>query len=134
MLGLLTSLATFSLKKPKTVAIIAVSLAVAAFGIHYKMLVGERDKLRIAEAGYKQAVTAFVAREATLQEDIRKEREAAAIALSARDAIREALDTFRITRSDQPSIEWAAQPVPNAEVERLCIALPEMTGCSAPTN
>lgn len=129
MLGILTSLAGFSLKNPKTILFGAIGVGLLLFGLHYKLLVSERDKLRVAEIGYQTAVSAFVAREATLQEDIRKEREAAAIALSARDAIREALDTFRIMRTDKPSIEWASQPVPNAEVERLCTALPEMAGC-----
>ena len=71
MLGILSSLATFSLKKPKTVLIIAAIVAILAFSVHYKLLVGERDKLRIAEAGYKVAVSNFIAREASLQEDLR---------------------------------------------------------------
>ncbi len=128
MLGILTSLAGFSMKNPKTILFGAVG--VLLFGLHYKLLVGERDKLRVAEAGYKRAVTAFVAREETLQDDLRLEREAAQSAVNERDAARIAIDVFRSARTDTPSLQWAAQSVPVAEIERLCAALPDMEGCS----
>ena len=129
-LGLLTSLAGFSTKNPKTVLIIAATVAILAFSVHYKLLVGERDKLRVAEAGYKTAVSNFIAREASLQEDLRLEREAAQVAVTERDNAREAVKLFRSSRVDAESIEWAAQSVPVGEMERLCAALPELEGCA----
>lgn len=137
VLGILTSLASFSTKRPKTILIIAATVAILAFGVHYKLLVGERDKLRVAEEGYKRAVTAFVQREETLQEDIRNEREAAATAVAERNAARRSVEVFRAGReSDPESLQWASQPMPVGEVERLCVALPEMDGCqdTAPNN
>ena len=136
VLSILARLAAFSLKKPKTVAIAVAVFAVLAFGVHYKLLVGERDKLRVAEEGYKVAVAAFIDREAALQEDLRLEREAAQVAVTERDNAREAVKLFRNSRVDAESIEWAAQSVPVGEMERLCAALPEMTGCqnTAPNN
>ena len=128
-LGLLIKLAGFSTKNPKTVVMIAVGLAILVFGIHYKLLVGERDKLRVAEEGYKVAVAAFVDREATLQEDIRLERESARLAVVDRDAARAAVENFRNARQDEESLHWASKQIPIGEVERLCVALPEQVGC-----
>ena len=128
-LGLLIKLAGFSTKNPKTVVMIAVGLAILVFGIQYKLLVGERDKLRVAEEGYKVAVAAFIDREATLQEDIRLERESARLAVVDRDAARAAVEDFRNARQDEESLHWASKQIPIGEVERLCVALPEMVGC-----
>lgn len=129
VLGILTKLAGFSVKNPKTVGIIAMVILAGAFGVHYKLLVGERDKLRVAEEGYKIAVTAFVQREETLQLDILLERAAAQMAVVDRDAANAALEDFRDSRDDEESIEWASKQIPIGEVERLCVALPEMVGC-----
>lgn len=133
MLGaitILTKLAGFSTKNPKTVLTIVGVLAIIAFGIHYKLLTGERDKLRVAQTGYELAVDNFRAREATLQEDLRIERTAAAIAVAERTEARRTLETFLAGREDDPeSMEWAQQAIPIGELERLCVALPEMEGC-----
>ncbi len=128
-LGLLIKLAGFSTKNPKTVISIVAVLAILAFGVHYKLLVGERDKLRVAEEGYKVAVAAFVVREASFQEDLIREREAAGIAVAERDEARLTVEEFRNARQDAESIEWAADDIPIGELERLCVALPEMVGC-----
>ena len=128
-LGLLIKLAGFSTKNPKTIISIVVVLVILAFGVHYKLLVGERDKLRVAEQGYKDAVTAFRAREATYEDDIRRERLAAGIAVAERDEARLSVEEFRNARQDAESIEWAADDIPIGELERLCVALPEMAGC-----
>ncbi len=134
-LGLLARLASFSLKNPKSVITIVVVLALGAFAIHYKLLVGERDKLRVAEEGYKQAVAAFQAREATLHEDLLIERAAAVTALAERNEARRSVAAFREGRSDQPSIDWARLAIPEGESSRLCEALPEMDGCqNTPPN
>ena len=130
VLGILARLATFSLKKPKTVAIVVVVLAALAFGVHYNLLKGERDKLRVAEAGYKRAITAFVVLESILREDARIAAEATATLTAERNADRAALDKLRTGRADdEESVVWGAQQIPVGEVARLCEALPEMVGC-----
>lgn len=129
-ISVLTKLAGFSAKRPKVMIGIVAVLVLAGFGIHYKMLVGERDKLRVATVGYELAVDNFRAREATLQEDLRIERTAAAIAVAERTEARRTLDVFIAGREDDPeSMEWAQQAIPIGELERLCQALPEMEGC-----
>lgn len=130
VIGILTRLAGFSVKNPRTILFIVLGLAIVGLGIHYKLLVGERDKLRVAEEGYKVAVAAFVKREATLQEDLRLANEAVVIVAAERDAQRATLDQFRAGRdSDPESQAWSALPIPIGELERLCLALPEMDGC-----
>ena len=130
VLGILARLAVFSLKKPKTVAIIVAVLAVLTFGIHYNLLKGERDKLRVAEAGYRRAISAFVQRESVLREDARLAAEATATLTAERNADRAALDKLRTGRADdEESVVWGAQAIPVGEVARLCEALPEMVGC-----
>ncbi len=129
LIGMLIRLGGFSIRKPKTVAIIAATLVILAFGVHYKLLVGERDKLRVAEQGYKDAVTAFELREATFQEDLLRERVAASTAVAERDAARRDVTQFLNSRNDLESIAWANKQLPVGELERLCVALPEMVGC-----
>ncbi len=130
VLGLLVKLAGFSTKNPRAVLLIVLALLMVGFGVHYKLIVGERDKLRVAQVGYELAVDNFRAREATLQEDLRIERTAAAIAVAERTEARRTLDVFMAGREDDPeSMEWAQQAIPIGELERLCQALPEMEGC-----
>ncbi len=127
---ILAKLASFSTKNPKTVLTIVGILAIVAFSVHYKMLVGERDKLRVATVGYELAMETFRAREITLREDLRISDEAAAIAVAERTEARRTLDVFMAGREDDPeSLEWAQQAIPIGELERLCQALPEMEGC-----
>jgi hypothetical protein len=129
-LGLLTKLASFSTKNPKTVLSIVGVLVVVGFGVHYKMLIGERDKLRVATTAYESAVEAFEAREASLQADLALAQAAAAQALQDRREARRALDAFRAGREgDVEAMEWASQQLPIGEIERLCAALPDMEGC-----
>lgn len=130
VLGILTRLATFSLKNPKMIAFAVVGIAIAGFGIHYKLLVGERDKLRVVEAGYQAAVAAFELREAAMQEDIRLAAEATAQLSADRDAQRTALDLLRTGREgDEEAQAWGSQQLPVGEITRLCATLPGMVGC-----
>ena len=136
-LSVLSKLAGFSVRNPRTILFIVLGIVILGLGVHYKMLVGERDKLRVATVGYELAVDTFRAREATLQEDLRIERTAAAIAVAERTEARRTLDVFMAGREDDPeSMEWAQQAIPIGELERLCQALPEMEGCqnTAPNN
>lgn len=129
-LALLTKLGGFSIRRPKVVLGIVAIVIIAGFGIHYKMIVGERDKLRVAQVGYGLAIDAFRAREATLQEDLRISDEAAVIAVAERTEARRTLNTFLAGRENDPeSMQWAQQSIPIGELERLCQALPEMEGC-----
>ena len=128
--GVLGALAKMSLKRPKIAIGIAVAVAVLAVGVHYKLVIGERDKLRVATVGYELAMETFRAREITLREDLRISDEAAAIAVAERTEARRTLDVFMAGREDDPeSMEWAQQAIPIGELERLCQALPEMEGC-----
>ena len=130
VLTVLTSLARFSFRKPRTVAIIAVCLVVAAFGVHYKLLVGERDKLRVAEAGYELAIEAFLEREAVLREDARIAAEATAVLTIERNSQISALNALRAGRQiDQDARTWGEQALPIGEIRLLCEALPELVGC-----
>ena len=131
VLAILAKLAVFSLKKPKTVAIVVASLAILMFGIHYKLLIGERDKFRVAEAGYRRAVAAFVLRESVLREDARIAAEATVRLTEQRNANISALSALRSLREmDEEGRTWGTQPIPLGEISRLCTALPEMEGCS----
>ena len=128
-LGLLIKLAGFSTKNPKTIISIVAVLAILAFGVHYKLLVGERDKLRIVEQELIDVADAFKLREATYEDDIRRERLAAGVAVAERDEARLTVEEFRNSRKDEESVEWASKWIPEGELERLCVALPEMAGC-----
>lgn len=130
LVPILSKLAGFSLRRPKTVATIAAAVVALSLGVHYKLLIDKNQELKAERKAYVAAVQAFERREASLQEDIRREREAAATAAAERNEARRALDTFRAGREDDPeAVEWAAQPIPPGEMARLCIALPEMEGC-----
>jgi len=131
VLGILSSLASFSLKKPKLVMFIVVGIAIAGFGVHYKLIVGERDKLRIAEAGYEQAVAAFILREAVLKEDLRLAAEATAIVTAERNSNISALDALKRGRQIDPDARsWGKQALPIGEIRLLCETLPELIGCA----
>jgi len=129
VLGIVAKVAGLAIKKPKMAGALVIGFAILAFGVHYKLIVGERDKLRVAEEGYKAAQEAFLVREADFQEDLRRERLAAGIAVAERDEARLSVETFRNSRTDDESKEWAAGQIPVAELQRLCVALPEMEGC-----
>lgn len=131
VLNLLTKLAAFSIKKPKTILVIVMIAAIGIFLAHYKMIIGERNKLEIANTAYAAAVERFEAREATLQADLILAQNAASQALQDRRAAYERLEAFRRGReADDEAQVWAAQPLPAGEITRLCAALPRMAGCN----
>ncbi len=136
-LGIISSLASFASAKPKMMLMIAMGVAILAFTAHYKILVNERDKLRVAEAGYKQAVSAFVQREAVLREDLRLAAEATATVAAERNSQISALNALRAGRQiDSEAQSWGTQALPIGEISRLCETLPEMVGCQStpPSN
>jgi len=130
VLGILTKLAGFSVRNPRTILFIVLGIVTAGFGLHYKLLVGERNKLRVAETAYKAAFVAWELREATLQQDIRLAAQATAELVADRDAQRTALDLLRAGREgDAEAQVWGGQQLPLGEITRLCATLPGMTGC-----
>lgn len=132
LIGILRNLANFSLRRPRTLAAIVVGVGALAFGAHYFLLKSERDRLELERDAYQEAVDEFQRTNAILQEDIELARRAANEVIAERDAARRALDEFRAGRENDPeSQEWAAEPIPAGERERLCTALPKMEGCDA---
>jgi ABC-type iron transport system FetAB ATPase subunit len=105
--------------------ILVVMLVIGGGGIwHYKSIIAERNQLRAD-------VIVFEANEKKFKQTIEDERTAARQAVSDRADTQRALDELREGREDDPDAqEWAATPLPNGEIQRLCIALPTMVGCS----
>ena len=90
---------------------------------HYKSVIAERDQLRAD-------VIVFEANEKKFKQTIEDERTAARQAVSDRADTQRRLDELREGRENDPDAqEWAATPLPQGEVQRLCLALPTMKGC-----
>ena len=125
-MGILLSL----LRSPKVLGITAVVLVLGALGVHHKLVLSERDRLRDENAALGFDLETARANQQVLEDALDLEREAAAVATAERDEARRAIDKFRAGRRDDPEAqEWASQPLPLGELERLCVALPEMDGC-----
>ena len=130
VMGLLTKLASFSLRNPKTVVTIVLGIVLMSFAAHYKLILAKNAELKIEREAYQKAAEAFIRREAQLTEDARVAAEATKTAIAERETARAALDTLRRGREDDPeSAQWGAQPIPAGELARLCAALPELKGC-----
>jgi len=73
----------------------------------------------------------FKSNEKKFKQTIEDERTAARQAGSDRADTQRHLDELREGRENDPDAqEWAATPLPQGEVQRLCLALPAMVGCS----
>lgn len=120
----------FLLRYPKLLGAGVMLIALAAFGVHYKLLTGERDQLRVEKVAFQSALLKAARNMELLQEDARIAELATANAIAAREASRAALEEFRRGREADPeAIAWGAQLLPIGELARLCVALPEMDGC-----
>lgn len=120
----------FLLRYPKLLGAGAMLIAIVAFGVHYKLLTGERDQLRVEKVAFQSALLKASRNMELLQEDARIAELATANAIFEREASRAALDAFRAGREEDPeAIAWGAQLMPLGELARLCVALPEMEGC-----
>lgn len=118
------------IRSPKVLGALAVVLVVGALGVHHKLVLNERDRLRDENIALEANLETARANQRILEDALDLEREAAAVATAERDEARRAIDKFRAGRRDDPeALEWAAQPLPLGELERLCVALPEMDGC-----
>lgn len=109
----------------KAKAIIAVVILLIGGGgvLWFKSVLNERNQLRAD-------VIVFERNEKVLKDSLESERLAATQAVSDRADAQRALDNLREGReNDVESQEWAATELPNGEVNRLCLALPQMKGC-----
>jgi hypothetical protein len=121
---------TWLLRYPKLLGAGIAVAVVLAIGVHYKLVIGERNKLRIENSAYQAALIKAARNMELMAEDQRVAEAAAITAIEARRAARAALDKFRAGRQlDPESLAWGAQPIPVGERTRLCTALPEMSGC-----
>jgi len=117
------------LKYPKVVATGLAVIAIGAHFTHYKYLQGKVDRLTVQKQAMGQALEIAQDTIIVKEEALRIEREAVVLVTSERNNARRALSDFRAGRSDAESIEWAAQPIPEAERARMCEAVPELEGC-----
>lgn len=115
--------------KPKLVVTVLVVVALGAHFTHYKYLQGKVTQLTVEKSSLSQALG--IAQQAVRDKDeaLALEREATALVTSERNRARRALDAFRAGRDDAESVQWAAQSVPQAERDRMCQTLPELSGC-----
>lgn len=116
--------------KPKLMLAIAATVVIGAHFAHYKYLQSKVDTLRTERDAFESAYN--IAREniERMTEDARIAEEATRQAIAEREAARAALDEFRRGReNDAESQVWGAQLIPLGELERMCIALPELDGC-----
>lgn len=116
--------------KPKIVlGVVLLTIAGAHFA-HYKYLQSKVDKLTTERDAFENAYNIAATNIAKLAEDQRIAEAATRQAIADREAARAALDAFRRGReSDPESAAWGAQLIPLNELERMCVALPEMDGC-----
>lgn len=137
VMGILTRLASFSLRNPKTVAFIVLGVVLASFAVHYKVVLGKNEELRVERAAHQETIAAHERREAIFAEDARIAAAATKDAIAQREEARAALEALRRGREADPeAVAWGAQLIPLGEVARLCVALPEMDGCpdTVPNN
>lgn len=103
---------------------LVVMLLISGGGIwRYNHVVNERDQLLLD-------VKVYEANEQILKDALALERDAAAVAMQERNDTQAALDKLRKGREDDPeAVQWGAEVIPAGEINRLCMALPEMEGC-----
>jgi hypothetical protein len=121
---------TWILRYPKLLGAGVMLVAIVAVGVHYKLVIGERNQLRIENTAYQAALIKAARNMEIIAEDQRVAEAAAITAINERAADRAALDALRAGRTEDPeAVAWGTQDVPSGERERLCEALPEMAGC-----
>ena len=116
--------------KPKIALGITLLVIAGAHFAHYKYLQSKVDKLTVERDAFQSAYNIAQDNIAKLAEDARIAEAATRQAIADREAARAALDEFRRGREADPeSAAWGAQLIPLNELERMCVALPEMDGC-----
>ena len=104
-------------------------LALAGVVVHYAWLTTARQRAEGEVARLTAALTAARQSTGRLAKQLRAEQAAVREQATARRAAQKALVAYRRARSDAPSRQWAAVPIPAAERRRLCRALPGLDGC-----
>ena len=116
--------------KPKIALAIAATVIIGGYVAHYKYLQGKVDRLTTERDAIQAAYNIAVENIEKMAEDARIAEEATRQAIAEREAARAALDEFRRGReNDAEAAAWGAQLIPLGELERMCVALPEMDGC-----
>ena len=124
---------TFLLKYPKLFGAGIAVVIILSIGVHYKLVIGERNDLRAEKIVLEADLEKAAANAEKYKENARIAAIATATVTAERNADRAALDTFRAgRRADPEAVAWAAQPLPAGELIRLCEVLPEMQGCVTP--
>lgn len=99
-------------------------------GVHYRIVLNQRDDLRIEKISFQITITRAAESIAAYEANAILQREATATAIADRNAAAAAVRTLREGRNDDAeSMVWGAQLIPQDERDRLCVALPEMEGC-----
>ena len=111
--------------KPKLIIWTVLLSMAAGAAWHYRSVIAKNAELvtRVLELQSEKDELATA---------MRREREAARVAVEQRAAAQRALDTLRRSRIQDTApefVEWAAQRLPPSERARLCEALPEAAGC-----
>ena len=125
------------LKYPRLIGAGLLLTAVIGFGIHYRLVIGERNDLRITKIELEGELAKAARNAALLKEDLRLATVATAEVAAERDSQITARNTLRAGRQiDVEARMWGEQALPIGEITRLCEALPEMAGCqnTIPSN
>lgn len=124
------SILTGLLAKPKLIAGGLVVTGLLIMGAHYKLVIHQRDKLEVQNTKLEQKLANKKNEIELLNTTMKVERRAAREAAADRDTMRKTLESFAKGREDDPESQaWAEQIIPEGEILRICIALPEMEGC-----
>lgn len=133
--GIAIKVGAWILRKPKIAGFVALAIIGTALAGQYTYMGHKVRRLETEKAAIQHALdtTADALRQKAA--DLASEKRASRDVLRERDAARSALDEFQHGRQDDPeALDWAAQPVPQGERERMCKAIPELQGCTPPNN
>lgn len=111
--------------KSKLIVYGAVFALAAGLAWHYRSVIAKNADL-------VQQVLAIQSERDEYATQVRREREAARVAVAEREAARRALRSLQAGRAadtDPEFLEWRSQRIPPTERARLCAALPGAAGC-----
>ncbi len=103
VIGILTRLAGFSLKRPKLVMSLIVGFVAVSIFAHYRIVVGKNEELKRERVAYRKQPSPHSKRaRRTLQEDIaHRATRPPRPAVAERDEARRTVEAFREGRTDQ---------------------------------
>lgn len=111
--------------KSKFIVYGAVFAIAGGLAWHYRSVIAKNADLA-------QQIIALQSERDEYVTQVRREREAARVAVAEREAARRALSALqagRATDTDPEFIEWRSQRIPPTERARICAALPSAAGC-----